>query len=67
MNIVNEDAVKGAVQNPESSLSEAKSKKQTHSAFSATISEDSHSNHGPLVQATISTLFKKAEKKVRYF
>lgn len=53
-------------QNQESSMSEAKSKKQSHSAFSVTISkEDSRSNHGPLVQATISTLFKKVEKKVR--
>lgn len=48
-------------QNQESTVSEAKSKKQSHSAFK----EDSHSNPGPLVQATISTLFKKAEKKVR--
>ncbi|XP_061988736.1 DNA-binding protein RHL1 isoform X2 [Rosa rugosa] len=67
LNIVNEDAVEGAQipeQNQESSMSEAKSKKQSHSAFSVTISkEDSRSNHGPLVQATISTLFKKVEKK----
>lgn len=46
-------------QNQESTVSEAKSKKQSHSAFK----EDAHSNPGPLVQATISTLFKKAEKK----
>ncbi|XP_004299461.1 PREDICTED: DNA-binding protein RHL1 [Fragaria vesca subsp. vesca] len=59
---VDADAVKGAQiseQNQESTVSEAKSKKQSHSAFK----EDSHSNPGPLVQATISTLFKKAEKK----
>lgn len=49
-------------------MSEAKSKKQSHSAFSVTTSkEDSHSNHGSLVQATISTLFKKVEMKVRSY
>ncbi|XP_050375785.1 DNA-binding protein RHL1 isoform X2 [Argentina anserina] len=44
-------------------VNEDNSKKHSHSAFSVTVSKDSHSNHGPLVQATISTLFKKAEKK----
>lgn len=55
-------------QNEDSSLSEAKSKKESHSAFAGTTSkEDSHSNHGSLIQTTISTLFKKVEKKVTLF
>ncbi|RXH77139.1 hypothetical protein DVH24_023413 [Malus domestica] len=65
--IDNEDRMKGAQtpkQNEDSSLSEAKSKKESHSAFAGTTSkEDSHSNHGSLIQTTISTLFKKVEKK----
>ncbi|PQQ02845.1 DNA-binding protein RHL1 [Prunus yedoensis var. nudiflora] len=45
-------------------LSEAKSKKHSHSTFAVTTSvEDSHRNHSSLIQATISTLFKKVEKK----
>ncbi|CAB4311915.1 unnamed protein product [Prunus armeniaca] len=67
VDIDNEDSVKGAQipkQNQESSVSEAKSKKQSHSAFAVTTSvEDSHRNHSSLIQATISTLFKKVEKK----
>lgn len=55
-------------QNEDSSLSEAKSEKESHSALAGTTSkEDSHSNHGSLIQTTISTLFKKVEKKVSFF
>ncbi|BFG35228.1 hypothetical protein CerSpe_215020 [Prunus speciosa] len=65
-NILIFDSVKGAQipkQNQESSVSEAKSKKQSHSTFAVTTSvEDSHRNHSSLIQA-ISTLFKKVEKK----
>ncbi|KAL6281793.1 hypothetical protein ACE6H2_018674 [Prunus campanulata] len=67
VDIDNEDSVKGAQipkQNQESPVSEAKSKKHSHSTFAVTTSvEDSHRNHSSLIQATISTLFKKVEKK----
>ncbi|PON68257.1 DNA-binding protein RHL [Trema orientale] len=63
----NEEAVEGTplpVQNQGSAPSGTQSKKQ--SLFSAKMNksrEDSRSNHGSLVQATISTLFKKVEEK----
>ncbi|XP_030516181.1 DNA-binding protein RHL1 isoform X6 [Rhodamnia argentea] len=60
-NIHNRDSVETSEQSEECSVPETKSKKQ--SATSTTSKETSRASRGSLVQATISTLFKKVEKK----
>ncbi|KAF3976267.1 hypothetical protein CMV_000541 [Castanea mollissima] len=51
-------------QNKLSAMSVSKSKRLSRNATTATASKErSGSNHGSLVQATISTLFKKVEEK----
>lgn len=54
-------------QNKGSAMSVSKSKRLSRNATTATTStERSGSNHGSLVQATISTLFKKVEEVRSY-
>lgn len=61
-NINPRDSVEMIEQSEECSVSATKSKKL--SVTSTAAKETSHASCGPLVQATISTLFKKVEKKV---
>lgn len=60
-NIHNRDSVETSEQSEECSVPATKSKKQ--SATSTTSKETSRASRGSLVQATLSTLFKKVEKK----
>ncbi|KAE8099917.1 hypothetical protein FH972_017861 [Carpinus fangiana] len=63
----NKDAVERTLfpeKNEESAMSVSKSKRLSHTATAVTTDKErSSSNNGSLVQATISTLFKKAEEK----
>lgn len=63
----NEGAIEGNYLSPQikaRATSETKTKKLSESAIlAATSKENSHSNHGSLVQATISTLFNKVQGK----
>ncbi|EXC07785.1 hypothetical protein L484_002488 [Morus notabilis] len=65
--IDSDDAIEGTqspIQNRQSASSETESKKQSSISIKKNKSrEDSSSNHGSLVQTTISTLFKKVEEK----
>lgn len=69
--IDNKDAIERTqfpVQNEESAMSVSKLKGLSHTDTAGSTSKKMlHSNHGSLVQATISTLFKKAEEKVRSY
>ncbi|XP_056170064.1 DNA-binding protein RHL1 isoform X2 [Syzygium oleosum] len=60
-NIYHRDSVEMMEQSEDCSVLATKSKKQ--SVTSTTSKGTSHASHGSLVQATISTLFKKVEKK----
>lgn len=58
-----DNQVSDQIQTPLTSVT--RSRKASKSTLTATKSkENSNTNHGSLVQATISTLFKKAEEKV---
>jgi len=68
LDIDNKDAVeRGQFPEQNNAMSVSKSKRLSRNATTATTSkEGSGSNHGSLVQATISTLFKKVEEVRSY-
>lgn len=71
LDIDNKDTVERTLfpeKNEESAMSVSKSKRLSHTATTVTTDKErSSSNNGSLVQTTISTLFKKAEEKVRSY